>query len=107
METEKKTYTSPQMKKIYAAPLLTKHGMVAQLTGSVMNQDLYNGHNNNRPPTQSAPIVPGNQQQQQPQQQQPQQQQPQQQAGDGEQQSAAPIPKEEYIPKEKEKEKEQ
>src|SRR5215208_5174878 len=64
METEKKIYTSPQVKKIYAAPLLIKHGMVAQLTGSLLNQDFYNGHNNNRPPAQSSPaVLPGAQHQ--------------------------------------------
>src|SRR3954471_19547379 len=44
MKTEKMTYTTPQLKKIYAAPRLTKHGSVAQLTGSVLPGDgLMNG----------------------------------------------------------------
>src|SRR5215208_4558205 len=62
MKTQKNTYTSPQLKKIYAAPLLTKHGFVGSLTlqaGSVMPPNCYDGNQNNDAPGICAPAVPG------------------------------------------------
>ena len=64
VETQKNTYASPQLKKIYAAPLLTKHGFVGSLTlqsGSVMPPNCYDGNQNNNPPAMCAPAVPGTQ----------------------------------------------
>src|SRR3712207_2477060 len=62
MKTQKNTYTSPRLNKIYAAPLLTKHGFVGSLTlqaGSVMPPNCYDGNQNNNPPAICAPVVPG------------------------------------------------
>src|SRR5215213_9689269 len=64
VETQKNTYASPQLKKIYAAPLLTKHGFVGSLTlqsGTVMPPNCYDGNQNNNPPAMCAPAVPGTQ----------------------------------------------
>ena len=54
----KQVYSAPELKEIYTDPQLTKHGSVAQLTGSILPIQP-TSHNSIAP--QSAPLIPGSQ----------------------------------------------
>src|SRR5215217_5324890 len=91
LDSQKQAYAAPQLKKIYSAPRLAKHGLVVQLTGSApLYPASYNGNNNDRPPAISAPVNPDGGQavwqdpnaQQQQERQQQQEQQPATDKGD-------------------------
>ena len=55
----KQVYSAPELKEIYTDPQLTKHGSVAQLTGSILP---IQPTSNNAIAPHSAPVIPGSQQ---------------------------------------------